>query len=242
MHRFVRQIQEKRLRRVGPVLQPLQRLVGQHVGRVAGNRFPASVDIQHRIEVLALATETDPVVETRLRGISVVAHVPLADKGGRVAGLLQILGKEHCPLRHGPLVVDHAMMMHVLAGQDGRAAGRAQGRADKGVDQVCAFGRHAIQVRCFQELGIAGQEAQEVVAVVVAEHQHDIPRRGAIRRLGGGGEFEIRAPRETRQQQCRQTIPPKSKGDSGGSFRVRFGHVVSGHAPRPCVRLSSRAV
>ena len=69
------------------------------------------------------------MVEAGLRGVARVAHVPLADEGGAVAGLLQELGKERGPRRDGRVVVDDAVAVGVDAGQDGRAAGRAQRRA-----------------------------------------------------------------------------------------------------------------
>ena len=169
------------------------------------------------VEVLALAAEADPMIETRLRRVVVVPHVPLADKGGRVARLAEILGKENGPLRHRPLVVDHAVVMHVLAGQDRSPAGRTQRRADEGVGQVRSLGRHPVQVRRFQELGGVGQEAQEVVAVVVAEHQHDVPPRGLFSRRGGEG-WDAGPSRDRGQEQPGDKTANCDEGTLGDSL------------------------
>ena len=76
--------------------QPVERVVGQLVGDVALLRNLLAVDVQAvlRGQVGALAAEADPVVEARLRLVAFAAHVPLADEGGLVAGLLQVLREE----------------------------------------------------------------------------------------------------------------------------------------------------
>ena len=55
----------------------------------------------------------------------VVAHVPLAHEGRLIPGLLQIPREEDRPLRLRPLVIDDAMVVHVLAGEDRSSARRA---------------------------------------------------------------------------------------------------------------------
>ena len=65
------------------------------------------------------------MVESRPRSVMVVAHVPLAHEGRLIPGLLQILREEDRPLRLRPLVIDDAMVVHVLAGEDRSPARRA---------------------------------------------------------------------------------------------------------------------
>ena len=108
-------------------LQPLQCHVGQLIGDVALLRHRLTIDVERplaplRRVVVTLAAERDPLVETRPRRIGVPAHVPLAKVASLVAGRLQVLREELRALRREDVVVDHAVVVHVLAGQDGGAA------------------------------------------------------------------------------------------------------------------------
>jgi hypothetical protein len=105
--------------------------VCKDIGRVS-LEFPALVvDIERRVEIRALALETDPMIEARSRRIVVVPHVPFADEGSLVAGFLKVLREEHCSLRRRPLVVGDAMVVHVLPCEDRRPARRAKRGADE---------------------------------------------------------------------------------------------------------------
>jgi len=81
---------------VGPVLaQPAQGFGGEHVRVVTLERAALPVDVQHRIEILTLPGEADPMIKARPRTAVVVPHVPFADRGGGDAGALQVLRKEN---------------------------------------------------------------------------------------------------------------------------------------------------
>ena len=173
----------------GSFPKPLDGLVGQDIRIVALEDLAPAVDIEFRIEVGALALEADPVVKAGTRFVVVVAHVPLADVGGAVAGLLEVLGKEDGSLGDGALVVDHPVVVHVLAGQDGGPAGGAEGCADEGVGEVSSFLGEPVEGGSFQPLGGIRVEAHEVVAMVVAENEDNVGRIGGGKgREEGGGE------------------------------------------------------
>ena len=53
-----------------------------------------------------------------------MTHVPFANEGGLHTGLLQVGGEEDGALGNGALIVHHAMMVHVLTGQDMHGAMR----------------------------------------------------------------------------------------------------------------------
>ena len=69
--------------------------------------------------------------------------------------------------------------MGVLAAEDRRPAGRAEGRRAERVDEVHPFVRKAVDVGRF-DVGVAGT-AEGVPPKVVAEHDDD------VRAVGGGG-------------------------------------------------------
>lgn len=158
----------------GPFPEPLDGLVGQDIRIVALEGLAPAVDVKLRIEVGALALEADPVVKAGTRFVVVVAHVPLADVGGAVAGFLEVLGEEDGSLGDGALVVDHPVVVHVLAGQDRGPAGGAEGRADEGVGEVSSFLGEPVEGRGFQPLRGIRVEAHEVVAMVVAENEDNV--------------------------------------------------------------------
>ena len=144
---LVREVEEERP--IGAALfQPVERVVGELVGDVAALRHRLAVDVEavRAREVRALAAEADPAIEAGLRRIAVAAHVPLADERGLVAGLLQILRKERRARRHRVDVVDDAMPVRVLAGENRRAARRAQRRRDERVPHVHAALRERVEM------------------------------------------------------------------------------------------------
>ena len=84
---------------------------------------PGAVDVELRVERLALAAHRDPPRESRPRAV-VIAHVPLAEEAGPVAGGGKRLRKRLEPVARGiaRCVVDDAVRVRVLAGQDRRPA------------------------------------------------------------------------------------------------------------------------
>lgn len=97
VYRLLGKVEKKGLIRLALVAQPLDGLTGENIRIVALELTPLPIDIQSRIEVLSLADEADPVIETRASRIIVVPHVPLADEGRLNAGLLQVAGKKTVP-------------------------------------------------------------------------------------------------------------------------------------------------
>ena len=189
-----------------PVLEPLDGLVGEDVGVVALELLAAPVDVELWIEVGALALEANPVVEAGSGFVVVVAHVPFADEGGAVAVLLEVLGEEDGALGNRALVVDHAMVVHVLAGQDGGAARGAEGSGDEGVGEVGAFPRETVEGGSFQPLGGVLMKSHEVEAVIVAEDEHDV--------RGGGQEGEGKEERTSHSEAERRRVGAKGHGAS----------------------------
>ena len=155
-------------------LEPGEGLVGEAVGEVAFGFLVGAVDVEGLVEVGALALERDPVVEAFSRLVVVVSHVPFADHGGAVAGGLEVFGVEAGAIGDGALVIDDAVVVHVLAGEDGGAGGGAEGGGDESVLHVGAFFGHAVEVGGFEEVGGVGVAGEEIVAVVVGEDDDDV--------------------------------------------------------------------
>ena len=91
-------------------------------------------------------------------------------------------------------VVDDAVRMGILAGQEAGAAGRTERRGDEGVAESDAFAGDAIDVRCFGE-GMPGA-AEFVPAEVVNQDEDDVGRAcGAAayhaREGGGAGSHPL---------------------------------------------------
>ena len=109
--------------------------------------------------------------------VAVAAHVPLADqrrlRSPRAAGTA---GRTPCSDATGCVVVDHAVLVRVQAGQDGGARGRAQRGADEGVREVHAALR-ASASSCGVSTKRCAHEADRVVALVVGDDQDDVARR-----------------------------------------------------------------
>jgi len=133
--------------------EPGEGLIGEAVGGVAFLCDLFSVDVEEGIEVGALALEADPVVESGAWVVVVMSHVPFSNHGGAVSRFLEIFGIEAGTFRDSALVIDDAVMVHVLARENGGAAGRAEGGCDEGVLDMGPLFRHAIEVRSFEEIG-----------------------------------------------------------------------------------------
>ena len=171
VRRLVVAHQEEGARRIARV-QPLQALVGDDVGDVARALHRATGLVEDGVEVVALPGHDRPVVEARRAVRRPLAQVPLADDGGLVAGRAQVLGDV------GQAVVDAVVQRHdavdvvVGAGQDGRAAGRADRVADVAVVQAHALGRDAVDVRrAVDAVAVAADRAR---GVVVGHDEQDV--------------------------------------------------------------------
>jgi hypothetical protein len=63
------------------------------------------------------------MVKPSLRIINVTAHVPFADECRLVTRLLELFWKEREVGIHRMVIVDHSMVVGILAGQNRRATG-----------------------------------------------------------------------------------------------------------------------
>ncbi len=137
-------------------LEPVERDVGDRGRVVTGpDLAPLAVEIELGAEILALALVRDEVVEAWPRLVVPLAHVILADVGGRVAGLLQHFGKAVHRGREFGEVVGHAVLVGVDAAQQRRPARRAQRRRAEGVRETHALVRDAIDLRRL-DVGVPG--------------------------------------------------------------------------------------
>lgn len=101
MNTLMRKVQHERL--FGRLFrQPLGRMVGQFIRHVFSASDFTSVDVQKlaRGLVRPLASEADPVIETRACRVTGSAHMPFADECCSVIGLLK-------PLRKGLFLFVH---------------------------------------------------------------------------------------------------------------------------------------
>ena len=73
------------------------------------------------------------------------------------------------------VVVHDAVAVGVDAGQDRRAAGRAQRRVTQAFVEVRALARQPVEVRRLQET-LALQEPQRIVAMIVGQDEDDVAR------------------------------------------------------------------
>ena len=148
-----------------------------------------AVDVESPVgagaEIVSLAAEANPVVEARLGLVGFSAHVPFADEGGVVAGLLEILREEARALWCRHVVVDDFVPVHVLAGEDPRPAGRAERGGDEGVFEMDAAAGKGVDVRSFDK-GMPA-EAEDVVAEIVDEDEDDVA--GFVERGVSAAEF-----------------------------------------------------
>ena len=127
--------------------------------------------VEDRIDVTALAGQDVPVVETLRLG----AEVPLAEHRRVVAGLLETVGDGD---RRWIEVVEDgdAVLVAVLAGEDGGPAGRADGVHRVTTAEAQALGGEAVHVRC--RVDRAAVRADGVGRVVVRHDEQDVRSLG----------------------------------------------------------------
>src|SRR5262245_889354 len=115
-------------------------MVVEQIGDVALGVGSVAIDVQLGVDVLTLTGDGDPVVEAGA-GRSIDAHMPLADEGRFVAGVVE----EARPSEEGVAfaaaidVVDDAVRVGVEAGEKAAAAGRAEGRGGESISEVRPF-------------------------------------------------------------------------------------------------------
>ena len=66
------------------------------------------------------------------------------------------------------------VVAHVLPREDGSATGRTKGGGDESIGEMGAFASEAIKTGGFEKLRSFLHEAQEIVAVIVAEDENDV--------------------------------------------------------------------
>jgi len=138
-------------------------------------------------------------VGLRERGVADVAaaaHVPFAEVAGRVAGMLEGAGDAGGvgvePVAHAEIGVGLArgeegvdeVAGGILAGGDGDAGGRADGRGDVELGEEGALRGEAIDVGG-GDVAVAG-DAEVAEAEVVDEDEEDVGAAGGLGRRGGG--------------------------------------------------------
>ena len=176
---------------LGPVLEEVDRQIGDDVGHVALDPPAAGGLDEVRVVIDALARQDRPAVEAG----RVAAQVPLADHARMVARRLQVLGDGR--LRAVEAVEHrHAVLVAVLAGQDAGPAGRADRvDAEAGVETHALLGE-AVEVRRLVDPAAIG--ADGVCRMVVGHDIEDVGPRGGFggqRDCGGqredGGEYRV---------------------------------------------------
>jgi hypothetical protein len=193
VHRLVGEEEAPRLR--ARALDERHRLRVQQVGDVAGRGAPRPVDVQLRIEELAVAVEAHPAVVAGT-GRAVVAHVPLAHVRGLVTEPLQlhVIVRQAVARRVARHVVDDAVAARVLAGHDRRAVGRAERRGVERVEAPRALagepvhvGRQHVRMPARPELveaQVVDQDDEQVGAPGRATHHGSLARPGRRPRVG----------------------------------------------------------
>ena len=179
MHRLVRNVEQERRLLPFSAGQKVQRVVRDQIRGVALPRHAFTVDVEGLVVVQALARERDPAVESGPGGVGRAAHVPLADEGGPVARALEFL-REGRRLRIQPrAVVQDAVPVGVLTGEDRGAARRAQRRGHERVLEQHALRDQAVEVRRLEER--VAERRRGVETLVVDQDEDD------VRPLGGPG-------------------------------------------------------
>ena len=153
------------------------------VGDVAGVLDILAVVVEPRVDDPAVPVIAHPQVVAGPRH-AVIAHVPLSDVRGQVAGLLQFEVIVRQPMAHRVArhVVDDPVAARVLAGQDRGAVRRADRRGVEGAIEEHAFGGQPVNVRRLH-VGVAAC-AELVVAQVVDQYDEEIgpshARKGSL--------------------------------------------------------------
>ena len=170
VRRLVLRHQEERLVLVAG-LEPVDREVGDHVGDVT-LVLHALAHLDHRRVVVApLAGQDVPVIEAG--GIG--HQVPLAEDRGLVAGGLEQFGKRDLRAVEAAVgVVEEAVGVAVLAGEDGGPRRPADGVGHEAPVEAHALLRDAIDVGRLDQLPRIAIGADGLVGVVVGEDEDDV--------------------------------------------------------------------
>src|SRR3546814_9797252 len=99
---LVRELKKERPVRVDAVW-PVHGVTGKQVGHIRAVRIfhLFSVHVQSRVIILSLPLEAHPAVETRLRLVVLIAHVPFANESRQIVCRLEVLRETTKPPWHG---------------------------------------------------------------------------------------------------------------------------------------------
>ena len=158
--------------------QPLQGQIGEDVGGVADHLLGPLFALQRWVVVGALTLQHSPEVESG----RIALEVPLADHRRLVARFAEQLGEGDLLAVELDRIVDHAILMAMLAGENRRPTRRADRVTDEAVLEEHPFVRESIDVRRLVEHRAVG--ADRVRRVVVGEDEEDVRTRGLLSRRG----------------------------------------------------------
>ena len=77
------------------------------------------------------------------------------------------MGKKEGCFRDRALVINDAVLTHILPSGNAGAARAAEGSGDEGVLEMGALGGHTIEIVSLREVGSLGVAGEEIVAIVV---------------------------------------------------------------------------
>ncbi len=107
------------------------------------------------------------------------------------------------------IIINDAMIVGVLPGQNRCATGRAKGRRHVGVRQHRAISSHRVDVRCFQER--MTRRAETIEAVIVTQDEQNIGMlRGCSLRL----DKRRTENQQQRQEQTHKRIHDRYRGQA----------------------------
>ena len=105
----------------------------------------------------------------------VAVEMPLADKGGRIARLLQQFGERLlAAIKLAVAVVVEAVAMRILAGQDGRPTGPADGIGDQAAVEPHSLASQSVHVGRFEQPAFFTVRADGLTGQVVREDEQDV--------------------------------------------------------------------
>lgn len=204
MRRLVLVHQEEGFAVVPFFLQPLESLVGDDIGRVAGVMHLAVGGVHPRVVVRALALQHMPVVESGRRG----AEMPFSDNGRLVTGSLEQLGHRLLVGIELIAVATKAVQVTVLAGENHGPRWPADGVGDEAAVESHAFVGQPVDIG--RLVAIAPVAAHRLIGVVIAHDKEDVgPGRLLARRLvslGLGLRGQEKSRREESQEKAGFTL------------------------------------
>jgi hypothetical protein len=214
---------ERRVR--GAAVDEFERLSAEACGLVGAGRIPGVDEIR-----TALALFAAPEIEVGFSGLDGggLAHAKLADESGAVTGAAQPHGVGVRPLgfvQAGGEVRD-PVAFHPLAGEETRAADRADRGGDKTFLEDDPLRGQSVEVGCLHER--VAHESGSVPAEVVDDDEHEVgPGGGRGRFLRAGGERRCQQEGGGgRQPKCGPSVETPAVGMGSGRAEGRRAHAA----------------